>query len=90
MSTEKHYAVDRLEAGRAVLVSDTSETIVVPLPELPAGIEEGMVLSVPHGDGGLDWRAARVDEAETRRCRREAEDLLRELRARDPGGDVST
>ncbi len=89
MQTEKLYAVDRIENERAVLVGDAGDTHEIPLAQLPGELREGVVLRVPMGEGGdPDWPAARVDEAETGRRLKEAERLLRELRRRDPGGDI--
>lgn len=60
----------------------------VPIETLPAGTREGAVLRMPEKASGPDWAAAALDE-EARRARlREAEDVLRRLRQRDPGGDV--
>lgn len=89
MPTEKFYAVDRIRRQDAVLIGDAGDEVRVPLSELPAASGEGLVLRVPVGPSGeLDWPEARIDEQETARRRAEAEKLLRELRERDPGGDV--
>lgn len=89
MPTEKLYAADRIKRGHAVLIGEAEDEVSVPLSELPAGVKEGSVLRVPVGASGeLDWPAARIDEEETVRRRKQAERILRELRKRDPGGDV--
>lgn len=83
------WVVDRVEGSIAVLVRDEDErTEDVPIETLPAGSREGAVLRVPEADGRPDWTAATLDE-EARRARlREAEEVLRRLRRRDPGGDI--
>jgi hypothetical protein len=89
MSGEERYAVDRIERDRAVLVADSGDEVSVPLERLPLAVEEGSVLRVPlAAKGGLDWNRASIDRAETQRRLREARDMLRELRRRDPGGDI--
>ena len=91
---EHVWVVDRVEGAVAVLVRDGDErtegerTEEVPIATLPAGSRAGAVLRVPAKDGRPDWAGAVPDE-EARRARlREAEDVLRGLRRRDPGGDV--
>lgn len=83
------WTVDRVEAGVAVLVGDAGErTAEVSLSGLPAGTREGSVLRVPDIEGRPEWGAAVLDE-ELRQARlSEAEQTLRRLRRRDPGGDV--
>ena len=83
------WIVDRVEGSVAVLVRDGDErTENMPVETLPAGIREGTVLRVPEADGRPDWAAAALDEDARRARLREAEDVLRRLRRRDPGGDV--
>lgn len=87
---EAFYAVDRVEGSRAVLISDTGEEIVVPLSQLPHGVLEGLVLRVRKDDEeNPRWQSALIDEIETRQRRKDAEDLLKELRRRDPGGGIT-
>jgi hypothetical protein len=89
MPREKFYAVDSIKKKHAVLVGDAGDSATVELEELPRGLTEGTVLRVPLDEHGApDWATARRDEAETERRLREAEDLLRSLRRRDPGGDI--
>ncbi len=89
MLTERFYAVDSISDKAATLVGDSGDTITVALQDLPAGIREGTVLRVPRAAQlGPDWRSAQIDDAETERRRREAEETLKELRRRDPGGDI--
>jgi Protein of unknown function (DUF3006) len=86
---ERVWVVDRVEGAVAVLVADEDEaTVEVLRSELPVGTGEGTVLRVPYeGDRPL-WGSAVRDE-ELRRARlREAEEVLEELKGRDPGGDV--
>jgi hypothetical protein len=88
MRAERFYAVDRLQRKFVVVVGDDDETREVSREVLPAQLREGDVLRVPLVQGELDWASAWVDEDETERRRREAQQLLDRLRRRDPGGDV--
>ncbi len=89
MLTERFYAVDSIGDKAATLVGDSGNTVTVALRNLPAGIREGTVLRVPlDAQLGPDWRSAQIDATETERRRREAEETLKELRRRDPGGDI--
>lgn len=89
MPDEEYYAVDRIERDLVVLIADSGDAVTVPRESLPASLEEGVILRVPlTRDGDPTWRAARVEEAETKRRLRDARQMLRELRDRDPGGDV--
>jgi hypothetical protein len=91
MSTDvRTLVVDRIEGGVAVLVTDAGETVEVGRELLPRGAREGVVVQVPRGADGLyEWSRAVLDEEATRERRGEAEEILRELRKRDPGGDVA-
>ena len=83
-----------MEGAVAVLIRDGDErtegerTEEVPLATLPPGSRAGAVLRVPEKDGRPDWGAAVPDEEARRARRRQAEDVLRRLRRRDPGGDL--
>jgi hypothetical protein len=89
MSTERRYAVDRLDAGTVVLVDDDGHTIALPKSRFSPTIEEGMILFVPvDGSGTPDWYAARVDHAAADEISDESHETLDELLKRDPGGDV--
>ncbi|UCG85626.1 MAG: DUF3006 domain-containing protein [Gemmatimonadota bacterium] len=89
MPTENLYAVDRIEREQAVLVGDDGDEVLVPLSNLSTHVREGSVLRVRVGQSGeLNWPEARIDDEETARRQKEAEEVLRELRKRDPGGDV--
>ena len=90
MAAERYYAVDRLEGTRAVLIDDDERPYTVPVAQLPVGITEGDVLLVPLDAGGKPrWRAGRIDDKETGRRRRRAEEERERLKERDPGGDVN-
>jgi hypothetical protein len=83
------YAVDRLEGGIAVLVSDSGATVHMPRVELPTGLREGAVLRVRFGAQNLpDWSSAVVDRPEEERRLREAKQMLDEMKRSDPGGDI--
>jgi len=83
------YAVDRIEQGIAVLVSDTGATVQMPRVELPTGLHEGTVLRVRFGTQNLpDWSSAVIDKEEEQRRLREAKEILDDLKRSDPGGDI--
>jgi hypothetical protein len=83
------YAVDRIEQGIAVLVSDSGATVHMPRIELPTGLREGTVLRVRFGAQNLpDWSSAVIDKEEERRRLREAKEMLDDLKRSDPGGDI--
>ncbi len=89
MSTEQHYAVDRIRHRTALLVDDEGHQILVPTLRLPHDLAEGQVLRVPVDEAGTrDWGRARIDEPETQRRKARAEQRLEELRKRDPEGDI--
>lgn len=82
------WVVDRIEGTVAILVRDEDmrqEDVAVAL--LPAGIGGGAVLRVPGGNRPV-WAQAAVDEEmrQVRLC--EADQALKRLRRRDPGGDI--
>jgi hypothetical protein len=85
------WVVDRIEGERVVLVEDdTGRTAEVGRSGIGVPVREGAVLRVPISTSGtLGWPDALRDEAEERRRREEAEQILEELRGRDPGGDVA-
>lgn len=89
MSTEQHYAVDRIRHRTALLVDDQQRQTLVPTSRLPRELAEGQVLLVPVDEAGTaDWGRARIDEAEGARRKAQATEALDELKKRDPGGDV--
>ena len=84
------YAVDRLEQGIAVLVSDSGATVQMPRVELPTGIREGAVLRVRFCAQNLpDWSSAVIDRQEEERRLREVKEMLDEMKRSDPGGDIN-
>lgn len=90
MSTDQHYAVDRIRHRTALLVDDQERQILVPTSRLPRELAEGQVLLVPVDEAGTaDWGRARIDEAEAQRRKAQAEETIEELKDRDPGGDVT-
>lgn len=91
MTTEELvWIVDRLEGERVVLVEDASgRTAEVGRSGIGVPVREGTVLRVPVAHSGAPvWQEARRDEDIERIRRQEAEEILDDLRARDPGGDV--
>lgn len=89
MTTERLYAVDQVRGRTATLIDDEEHRILVPTSRLPRDLKEGNVLRVPVDAAGTpDWGWARIDQAEALRRKKEARDVLGELKERDPGGDV--
>lgn len=83
------YVVDGVGESMVRLVADTGSQVSVAGKLLPGGIAEGSVLRVPHKpDGTPDWQKAQIDTAETERRLDQANSILKELRKRDPGGDI--
>ena len=90
MSTDPEYlVVDRFEATIAVLMSDDTDVVEVDRSLLPNGARPGAVLRVTRDiDDAILWNEASVDEQATADRLAQAEDLVEELRSRDPGGDI--
>ena len=84
------WVVDRIEGDTVVLVEDeTGRTLEVSRSLISVSVDEGTVLRVPiTEEGGPDWSLAERDEELRRRRLSEAQDILQELKTRDPGGDV--
>jgi len=84
------WVVDRIEGDTVVLVEDgTGRSLDVSRSLISVSIDEGMVLRVPAtADGDPDWSLAVPDEELRQRRLAEAHDILKELKKRDPGGDV--
>ena len=83
------YVVDSLTDDMASLIGDNSRQVTIARDQLPSGVAEGTVLRVPEKDDGTpDWPNAHVDAAETERRLDEARSIIKELRKRDPGGDI--
>lgn len=90
MATEHLFFVDRIEAGKAVLVDDTGRASSVPLDQLPSGLEERVVVrAAMDQSGGVDWRGAAVDLEETERRKRASGALLEKLRKTDEYGFIT-
>ena len=84
------WVVDRIEGDRAVLVEDgTGRSLNVSRSLMSVGVDEGAVLKVPvTEEGQADWSLAVLDEELRRRRIAEAQNILEQLKKRDPGGDV--
>ncbi|MCY3545263.1 MAG: DUF3006 family protein [Gemmatimonadetes bacterium] len=88
------WVVDRINGAVAVLVRDRNaqrghkQREDVPVTLLPEDIRAGVVLRVPETDGVPVWSDAVADEALRTVRLREAEEVLKRLRERDPGGDI--
>ncbi len=89
MSTDRVLvAVDRLEGDQAVLEGADGTMYLVRADSLPLGATSGSVLSVRIVGGEVEEAGMSVDDAATAKRRAEAEEIIAELRRRDPGGDV--
>ena len=84
------WVVDRIEGDTVVLVEDeTGRSLDVSRSLISVSIDEGTVLRVPAtADGDPDWSLAEPDEELRQRRLDEARDILKELKTRDPGGNV--
>ncbi len=83
------YVVDRIKEQKAVLINDKGNVSYAALSKLPAGVDEGAVLRVKVDKVGRHyWKSARLDEEERARRIKHAEEVLRQLQMRDPGGDI--
>jgi len=92
MSAEKtgFFAVDRFEGKYVVLLGDDETAYDVRRAELPASLREGSILSVKLNEEGEPlWSDARLDVAEYQRRLENTRQQLRELKQRDPGGDIT-
>ena len=87
------YAVDRVTGrGRRarIVLQDDAGTVVELAPGLlPFAVRDGVVLSVPTRGGEAQWADAVRDVAEEQRRIEWAARTLRELKRRDPGGDIA-
>ncbi len=87
MSTERLYVVDRIEGEVAVLIDEDERSVDAPLDRFQLPLHEGLALRVPIGDKGAPQGGkAEIDRREVEMG--ETEEMLEELRGRDPGGDV--
>ncbi|HIF39128.1 MAG TPA: DUF3006 family protein [Gemmatimonadetes bacterium] len=83
------WAVDRIEGEVVVLVSDTSNRIVeVNLKKLPEGMKEKSILHVFERKDQPVWSSAVLDESIEVQKENEAEEIVQDLKKRDPGGDI--
>jgi hypothetical protein len=85
------WVVDRVEGEVAVLIEDEEGVVVEMAASLLGELAiEGAVLLVPLGTVGEPrWADAVRDVAEEEARREEGEGALKELRDRDPGGDIA-
>ena len=90
--SERHgvWVVDQIEGDTAVLVEDgTGRTLDVSRSAMSVSVEEGTVLRVPDTEeGSPNWGLAVPDEELRQRRLAEAQEILDQLKGRDPGGDV--
>ena len=90
--SERHgvWVVDQVEGDIAVLVEDgTGRTLDVSRSAMSVSVEEGTVLRVPDTEeGSPNWGLAVPDEELRQRRLAEAQEILDQLKGRDPGGDV--
>lgn len=92
MSAERRdfFAIDRFEGEYVILIGDDGKPYDVRRAELPASLREGSVLSVRMNKAGHPlWSDARLDVAEYDRRLENARQQLRDLKQRDPGGDIT-
>ena len=86
---ESLWVLDRIEREVAVLIRDKDGEITnVPVNALPDGLQEGSVLRVAEDMGERLWASASLDEESRLTRLAETEEILEELRQRDPGGDI--
>ena len=89
MPAERVYVVDRIEGELVVLIDDeTGDQFNMESWELPA-VDEGMVLKVNLQNDRPQWSTATIDPEETARRKEDAEQILHDLKKRDPGGDLA-
>lgn len=85
----RELVVDRFEGDYVVVEVDGRGTVDLPRWLLPPGLVEGDVLRLRVGDMEGVWRVEiAADDAESAARRAAAEETLKRLSARDPGGDV--
>ena len=83
------WAVDRIEGDIAVLVSDAdSRAVQVSLTKLPEGTEEKSILHVFERRDQPVWNSAVLDESIEIEKESELEEIVEDLKQRDPGGDI--
>ena len=85
----RELVVDRFEGDYAVVEVDGDGTVDLPRWLLPRGISEGDLLRARVGEVEGVWRVEiEVDAGETEARRKAAEETVRRMSARDPGGDI--
>jgi len=83
------WTVDRIEGDVAVLVSDTNNRIVeVSLKKLPEETKEKSILHIFERRDQPIWGSAVLDESVEVQKESESEEIVGELKQRDPGGDI--
>lgn len=88
MPTERKYVVDRIEGELIVLVDDESgDKANMDSWELPV-VDEGDVIVVSLKNGRPQWGTATVDANDTKERREKSNEVIEDLKGRDPGGDV--
>ena len=84
------WAVDRIEGDIAVLVSDAdSRAVQVSLTKLPEGTEEKSILHVFERRDQPVWNSAVLDESIQIEKESDSEEIVEDLKQRDPGGDIT-
>jgi len=84
------WAVDRIEGDVAVLVSDAdSRAVQVSLTKLPEGTEEKSILHVFERRDQPVWNSAVLDESIQIEKESDSEEIVEDLKQRDPGGDIT-
>ena len=87
--TMLRVVVDRREGKNLVLTTDNGRNYEVAARLLPPeAATEGAVLDVPVRGGKPVWESASRNRPEEEARRTKAADLLKDLRKRDPGGDI--
>jgi len=87
-SRRAFFAVDRIEGRFAILIGDDGREFEVPHAALPAGTAEGTILALPVDTDPPAWHQAEIDAEERERRLGQLRAQLKELRERDPGGDI--
>ena len=84
------WAVDRIEGDVVVLVSDAdSRAVQVSLTKLPEGTEEKSILHVFERRDQPVWNSAVLDESIQIEKESDSEEIVEDLKQRDPGGDIT-
>ena len=90
MAEHETWIVDRFEGEWAVVEREGGATFNLPRDLLPNGTKEGDVLRIAlSGRGDQQIWTLQRDSDETERRRKALGQQVEELRARDPGGDIT-